>query len=549
MPSLSPARVASLYLLRTGGIFQGPPRLETAIRTWMHSLYAGHVLAITEARLAEARDEMGPVKKAIAEIKAVEAKFEKDINALVGGEQVRWSIPKVRGARVYPQVLAVKNTNAPPDSTIKWTTSSPYQVGVGERNVSYRLSIPTDLGDTILKVYRIIRQARMDAYETLMRYKDMPTEAFPEKTLVDLSMLRKECLKYTTKAKSYSSKAERDFKVDLEGWRYLDRWLAESNLRREKKNKVVLEAIEAAEDTHAIWVKNHPIAQALSEALRRSPKDGEGAQQFEGEAQRITVSMGGDPDDLLPNMWRAYLKAPDTEPTLLFPGDYSGNPRVTVQKAKARLLPMLSRENLGKHLESASHGEVHAILWFISHTERGGQWSEFSRTLEVDATNLKPMSVESFQAGLDRITEVTRHEVQHVGQSILSFGKADEKDKWEGGMPSPRLRTPGVNTDGVPTNKGPRDSKRVLHELRPTEFYTDLADAIDAFERVARRVTPSDRAAALRAYVGLKSERPDVQVNTHFKVWLRDDKGLWRKAVSELIKAVGQRGIRVGPLS
>ena len=171
-----------------------------------------------------------------------------------------------------------------------------------------------------------------------------------------------------------------------------------------------------------------------------------------------------------------------------------------------------------------------------------------SRTLEVDVINAKPLSVRTFQDGLDRITEVTRHEVQHVGQSTLSFGKADGKDKWEGGMPSPHLRDPGVDTSGVPVN--PTYSKqRVLHELRDTEYFTDLADAIDACERIIRKITPKDRAGALRLFVGLKSEFRGIQVNPHFRVWFKEDKGKWRKAVSELIKSIGERGIRFGPLT
>lgn len=527
MPSLSPSRVASLHL-REAGIFQGPPRLEAAIREWMQSVYAGHVLAITETRLAEARDEMGPVKEALATIKAVEKKFEKDIQDLVGGEQVRWSVPTVRGARVYPQVLAVKNTNAPPDATVRWTTSAPYQVGVGDRNVSYRLSIPTDLTSAVTQAYQVIRQARMDAHETLMRYEDMPPAPFPEKTLVELALLRRECLKYTSKAKSYTTKAERDFKVDLEGWRYLDRWLDEANRRRSLTNKEVLDAIKVAEDLHTSQVRYYPVAVALKDATTTE------------EALEIVKSFGADPDELLPNAWRMYLKIPTTEPTLRFPGDYSGNGYIPVRKAKERLLPMLTRENLGKHLESASHGEVHAVLWFIEHSERGGQWSSFSRTLEVDVVNPKPLSVRKFQEGLDRIAEVTRHEVQHVGQSFLSFGKADGKDKWEGGMPPSHIQHPGVDTSGFPTNKGVRDTKRVLHELRPTEFHTDLADAIDRYTHLIRMVPKSEWQEATRSFVGLRSNSR-LPTNEHFKVWKKHSPDLWRKAVSEFVKAVGER--------
>lgn len=163
---------------------------------------------------------------------------------------------------------------------------------------------------------------------------------------------------------------------------------------------------------------------------------------------------------------------------------------------------------------------------------------EGKRELQVDVKYADPLTVEGFRLGLTWLVETVRHEVQHVGQTLLGVIQGLTE---EAGLPSRSIRDLSVDTNGNPRVEGQPQQD---HALRDVESYTDLTDAVDALMRLVRRVDPRERADAVREFVALPSGRAQqITPNSHFKTWKTKAPEKWRKAVSEFVKAIGERGV------
>lgn len=175
--------------------------------------------------------------------------------------------------------------------------------------------------------------------------------------------------------------------------------------------------------------------------------------------------------------------------------------------------------------------------------------------------------------------ESIRHEIQHLGQSLLSdvINRAGRED-WHraedlAGLPPKRMREKGRTPGGVRPTKEPRTLQeledrlvqpfhgdRIEHPLRDAEFYTVLQDEIDKTRRLWKTVPWRYRTWAVDRIVGGPEMRYDreglkrkydfteedvrnlrqlyVEPSTFFRALKRSNPSKWRKAVVEFVKVV-----------
>ncbi|HVI40057.1 MAG TPA: hypothetical protein VM577_05305 [Anaerovoracaceae bacterium] len=146
-------------------------------------------------------------------------------------------------------------------------------------------------------------------------------------------------------------------------------------------------------------------------------------------------------------------------------------------------------------------------------------------------------NVKQFNNSIQRIQDLVRHEVQHLGQWALKDIKNLSVDV---GVPGQKIRSKMVDVHGVPLFPSAGDQeKRIEHTRRDVEFYTNLKDSINNFSRAV--VNEKDPMAFAKYWVG---EDPSYQSNTtpqpdYFFTSLKNtEPAKWRKAVFELFKIV-----------
>jgi len=223
-------------------------------------------------------------------------------------------------------------------------------------------------------------------------------------------------------------------------------------------------------------------------------------------------------------------------------------------------------------------------------------WQEGSRLLLI----VLPYNAQPYQ--LDDLSRTLRHELQHFGQSYLAYTIGIEP--WERhkrhktpGFPSRKIQTPEYRQHYGPEHPGfQKDNPEVkqlqrrlrdqglslrqidLHALDDVEFYTRLADAIDAFNKNVKYAErdaeqhrknykewgeenvrkPLDMNMAIKFFTGavkmpytldndfqekMKPYGGGVRMShfttsRFFSALKSHAPGKWRKAVSELVKAV-----------
>lgn len=203
-------------------------------------------------------------------------------------------------------------------------------------------------------------------------------------------------------------------------------------------------------------------------------------------------------------------------------------------------------------LEANNFSSINVVLHFKGHVSRGGVWKARDRELQVDGRG-DVRTVKDFQKAVARLIQVSRHECQHVGQSILGLlrhlGEA-------GGLPSKSIRDPRYDESGVSESGRYRRD----HALQDVEFYTRIADEVEFFIRTVRRIPVSMRRDALRLWVGDIGDREigDLKITLSayfedttmlwgdmprgfFRALQRSEPEKWRKAVKEFVSEVQGR--------
>jgi len=212
----SATRVALRYLQgKQAGVFQGPPALLKTIQEWALATYAGHILAGVETDLETILDAKGPIKRAIQDMGKGYDEVTKAGSLSVGG------------SFKFPMTDTFGGSSSLSKSVwgVKRTGEDVYLIGKGDRSVSWKpQQLPWQWGRgpwTLEEVKKHLMPYISRATQRMRSKLDQPVVDPNMPKAVELTLLKRKCLQYTTKAKHYSGKATTKFKLDLSGWKYL----------------------------------------------------------------------------------------------------------------------------------------------------------------------------------------------------------------------------------------------------------------------------------------------------------------------------------------
>ena len=510
---------------REAALFEGPPAMNQAVREWAQSAYASHILAGILPEISRAQDLTRPVREAIAEMEESLRTVEKKVAALGPDEAVKFGAPITYDKEIIQKYVGVKRW--------KFRSDVNFQVGVGAKIVDYSRSQWMDAEAAIAEVKEYLHGLLDRAHKTL-RVLEAQNGGGKNKdtTLVELNLLKKECLKYTSKPKVYAAKAGTTIPVDLSGWKYVSSGspvIAEVNKKVEERNKRRADRVERGQ-----WELDH-AQEAYDKLAKGESLDAAEEYRLDQDsaywtAHRVRLALG---EGKRPSQAYVQMDVPVEGKS------YSTYRVMPLEEAAKYMEPLLGPDEVMKALAVQEWTEIKLVLDFKGHESRGGVWMPYQRELQIDVVDSDAKSVAAFQRGMNRIAEVARHEVQHIGQDLLRVILGLREDA---GLPSKNIRAPQVpSSGGKPTNE------RVDHALLDVEFYTDLADAVDYFVRIIPSVPLSERRETLRYFVGLGGS-PRVQHNSKtFMSWRKKSLPKWKKAVSEFIKALEERGVALGP--
>lgn len=193
-----------------------------------------------------------------------------------------------------------------------------------------------------------------------------------------------------------------------------------------------------------------------------------------------------------------------------------------------KYLDQVDSEEFRDNLDRINFDEIRVVLTFKKKAGWEGLWEEGVRTLTLVAPSFPGIDYKKIQGTLGGIKDVLEHELIHVGQTVIQWGK---KLKEEAGLPGRKLREEGVNPMGLRMRQDgtPGGGQRIPHELQDVEFYTRLNDTVRDFERLIKRVPDARRAAFFDNF---------IEKLPWFKVLREKNPRKYAKAVSELRKAV-----------
>lgn len=139
----------------------------------------------------------------------------------------------------------------------------------------------------------------------------------------------------------------------------------------------------------------------------------------------------------------------------------------------------------------------------------------------------------SVQWVVSGVRETIRHELQHAAQTALK----DLVQSKSVGLPGKAIQTPQQKGHSLQEDTTWQELAEG-HALQDVEFYTRLADAVAELKR-AGRTDPEYLKAFLNGEVPRGS--PGYQGSFFLGVWKKRAPGKWRKAVGEVVQAMGGR--------
>ena len=528
-------RIASAYIAgsrrREAGIFEAPPAMLKAVEEWMLGAYAGHVLAAVDARLEGATNATRSLVDARREMMSIRGNLARDVGKLdTFGAVLRLPVvrPKVTslertwvGIRTSPDVYRKAGMNTMPWDTkvgdpIPKDGTPLYEVTQSAKRIvfsGYPLITDPD---------KVLRWA-YDVYDRAIGLLDLRIEQLAGKStgatdtsIVELHLVRRECLKYTTKAKRYTTKASTTFPVDLTGWKYL-------------RGSPLVNKVNKKIDLHN---------KALAEQIAEAKVDLKRAEVYATQLKRHTDQDAQNKarDELTGLFWAAYkveqyVRNGQKMEAMVRRGPFR-DVWVPVDKAALEFKALVGPDDLVGALADIGWRKITVFLDFKGHQKRGGQWRPLERELEVDAPPLGYTTLKGIQTAISAIRDTVRHEMQHCGQDLLRELVGSTEDA---GLPSASIRDPKYDPSGDPRGRG---NKRQEHALRDVEFYPRLADEVVEFIQYSLGIPKKSWGMAAKKWVG-GSEK-------HFFGALRKsapDK--WKKAVAEFFKGVEKK---LGPL-
>jgi len=193
---------------KLGRTVQSPPKMEHEVLSWIRHVFAGHVLQKIDRYIHESYhyNQELEEKKEIA-VKVL-GEYTQKIESLKEGDFWRLALSA-------SQKLTVKRID---QETFGW--------GPGTLNKSFTRSGSKEE----VKVWVLNFLTRVINRLTSSLEKNIPEDGLEDEELVELNLIKKECLKYTSGPKKYKTKASRKFPIDLTGWKYLDETRSEQLL-------------------------------------------------------------------------------------------------------------------------------------------------------------------------------------------------------------------------------------------------------------------------------------------------------------------------------
>lgn len=518
---------------RRAGVIQAPPAMMQSIGGWMSSVYAGHVLALTERRietLLKRREILEAHQKEITE-------YIRNLGPLLASLPPEKRVRKRFQLPWQDYVVGIERASefwqGPDDAPM-------FYADVAEKRLNVKKYRPESGEETIRWVGRQLAPAlrRLDQGLSVIEKGSGKLDRQSEGTLVELNLLRRECLKYTSKAKLYRSKATKEFPVDITGWRYADKSgpLIEAwNKRVQRENDELDARIENAKEGLKAAQNYYDAFEEGDEFLR-----GGFGEELRALNQEVKHGNAWTTTDVI-NAWQTEDRP--SEVRIWVPGKpgLHQNWKVgTLAEAEKSRQSLLTAADIQKVLDSWWGGSITCTIYFVEHKRTSGAWNGMDGTLGVDVTRTNPKTVKDFRQGLEGILQTLRHELQHSAQDILSRFRSFKNWSDEAGLPSRHIREKGYRPTGIREDyKG----KTLVHELRDAEFQTDLADAIEALLPALRKQPKEMRRKLIRHYVGAEGRA----TSRPFRTWKQKNPGKWREGVSELVAEVQRRGIELPP--
>jgi DNA topoisomerase-1 len=516
---------------KQAGMFEGPPAIETAMREWMFSVYAGHVLysVLVELKKLESTDEVKKdIQKTIDTLRKEREQLSGNLDKLDKGQTHRITLPQLGDVPRWSLTITK-------DEMVTLAGGEPaYTMAVNRKPLMFGMQL---VKEVVLKgaeehLERQVRQ-RMRAMESLDL--DGVGESMRPVNLKNLNELKAECLRYTTKPKRYTGRAAKVFPIDVTGWKYIQ--ANSPMLQTYNKNvkdfnaKLDARIQDAKEDLK--------IAQKIYDDNIDNPNaiaDWQPGDKFIGVKERHYTNFW--------SSWRikdyiSIKRRPDTVmvSTISYPALFKVGDIRPIGEAKELYLVEVSPDEINKVLEKKP--SITAILSFVPHKTRGGVWRLLDMELEVDVPVRTPSYVSGFNDVLYKIETTLKHEVRHVGQDVLRWVKELEEDA---GLPSKHIRDVNVTPYGYskPLNKN------VDHALRDVEFYTDLGDVIRYFIRSNNNTPSKNMREAFLSYIGYFARNPISFVSPFFSLLKEKAPDKWRKAVGVFYMELKKKGIDVG---
>lgn len=532
--------------LRQAGIFTYPPALYHDISKWVDSILAGHWLAqaITQQAKWPSRSVSFTTNECkewidgnLQEIRLnIETwKNKEKISSSYYRMEYNVSAPVTGGLHVGVIVLSTYDYDTdlkerkfglaflPGKTEDQWDYS--YFDKHCERVNGARELTPEQ---AIKATHSVAAKAKAAVEAWAQKHRMESTSS--EVRMVDWKALETECRKYTTRAKFYKSKTTEEFTVNLAGWEYLqgeikikdddskhDATYLKHNTDQIKKLLSAIKRLREGEESEVFLftdIKWNAHIVTLR-AVKATEREGADEVKYQPTINGKKLNFG-----LVPSYIETYFTDQYIKPWLeKKPVEY---------------------KSVDEYLANSRLNKIKVVVSFAGHKKRAGQWSMSDKTLELDVYKF-PISLNGFRDALANAHETIKHELQHLGQDYLARIKGLKEDA---GLPSRSIRQTGVSTYGVPIStkgKGKGKPKQIEHEMRDVEFYTDLRDLVDRFERLVKLTDPKQRRDLFDRFVGTFSPAE----NKYFQSWKTKNPAKWKKAVAEFEKELAQRGITI----
>ena len=213
------------------------------------------------------------------------------------------------------------------------------------------------------------------------------------------------------------------------------------------------------------------------------------------------------------------VKATDT--VKWFPVDLTG------WKYEAKFAPIMKEIGFDKIM----------VVLSAKDSKIGASWHASSHILTLNVLHSSPNTVELLHKEFqDKLKMFIRHELQHMAQSLMA-----ESGFLQGGLPSRKIQEPHIGW-----LFGGELAKNIDHYYgADSEYMTQLADAVDYFERKKKGGHITDVKSAIRYFTGSGSGsendrliNEEIKPSPFFASLRKTSPPKYRSAIKEFTKAV-----------